>query len=163
MLNQGPWTFNQYIRVVRKVIESDQVERVPLHQVDFWVQIHNLPIGFRSSKIVQDIGNYVGVFRDSDPNNFVGTWCNCLRVHVSMEVEKPLKRRIRIKKPNSDWIWVEFHYERLTLFCFICGCLGHTDHKCRKIYDFPNGNVPKPFGPWMKASTRRTQFYEGER
>ena len=80
-----------------------------------------------------------------------------------MEVEKPLKHRMRIKKPNSDLIWVEFRYERLTFFCFICGCLGHKNRKCGKIYDFPNGNIPKPFGCWMKASTRRTQFYGSER
>ena len=76
VLNQGPWTFNQYIFVVHKISETNQVEWFPLHQVDFWVQIHNLPVCFRSSKIVQDIDNYVGVFRDSNPNNFVGSWCN---------------------------------------------------------------------------------------
>ena len=55
VLNQGPWTFNQYIMVGHRITETNQVERVPLHQVDFWVQIHNLHVGFRSSKIVQDI------------------------------------------------------------------------------------------------------------
>ena len=41
-------------------METDQADIVPLNQVTFWVQIHNLPVGFHSIKIVKDIGDYVG-------------------------------------------------------------------------------------------------------
>ena len=60
ILNNGLWTFNQHILVVRRLMETDQADRVPLNQVTFWVQIRNLPVGFHSIKIVKDIGDYVG-------------------------------------------------------------------------------------------------------
>ena len=58
---------------------------------------------------------------------------------------------------------MEFRYERLTTFCFICGCLGHTDRKCSKIFDHPDGVVVKPYGPWMKASNGRSPISGAER
>ena len=48
--------------MLRRITETDQVDRVPLIHVDFWIHVHKLPVGFRSSKILQDICNYVGVF-----------------------------------------------------------------------------------------------------
>ena len=163
VLNNGPWTFNQYTLVLKRIMADDQVDRVPLNHVSFWVQIHHLPIGFRTSKIIQNIGDYVGQFMESDDNNCTGTWQHYLRVRVSIDIQKPLKRRMRIKKPGSEWVWVEFRYECLTVFCFICGCLGHTDRKCSKIYDSLDGDIPKHYGPWMKASTRRVTNNAGER
>ena len=91
----------------------------------------------------------MGSFVAEDVNNFNGTWRNFLRVRVQMDVGQPLKRRMRIEKRDCDWIWVEFRYERLPNFCFICGCLGHIDRKCKKLYDSPDGNVLKPYGVWM--------------
>ena len=134
VLNKGPWTFNQDILVLRRITETDQVDRVPLIHVDFWIHVHKLPVGFRSSKILQDIGNYVGVFIESDDNNFSVAWRNYLRIRVSMDAAKPLKRRMKLKKHDSEWLWVEFRYEKLTIFCFIIGCLGHTETKVAFVF-----------------------------
>ena len=88
---------NQHILVLRRVLGNDQVDKVLLNHVSCWVQIHNLPIDFHSSKIVQNIGEYVGTFLESDSADF-----NCVR--VSIDIQKPLKRRMRIKKPDR-WIF----------------------------------------------------------
>ena len=37
VLNNGPWTFNQHILVVRRLMETDQADIVFLNQVTFWV------------------------------------------------------------------------------------------------------------------------------
>ena len=162
-LNNGPWTFNQHILVVRKLMETDQADIVPLNQVTFWVQIHNLPVGFHSINIIKDIGDYVGSFFESDENNFKVSWGNFLRIRVNMDVHKPLKRRMKIKKYGGEWLGVDFRYERLNLFCFICGCLSHTDRKCSKLYEYLEGNVLKPYGSWMRASHRKLPVHGGDR
>ena len=58
---------------------------------------------------------------------------------------------------------VDFRYERLNLLCFLCGCLGHTDRKCNKLYECPEGNVLKPYGSWMRASHRKLPVHGGDR
>ena len=80
-----------------------------------------------------------------------------------MDVHKPLKRRTKIKKFGGEWLWVDFRYERLNLFYFICGCLGHTNRKCSKLYEYHEGNVFKPYGSWMRASHRKLLVHGGDR
>ena len=64
----------------------------------FWVKIHGLLAGFCTSKIVQDIGNYVGFFLHSDPQNFLGSWRYLLQIRVDIDVHQPLKRSLKIKQ-----------------------------------------------------------------
>ena len=119
VLDNGPWTFNQHILLLRRLGETYEVERVPLNQISIWVQLHNLPVGFHSVKILQNIGNYVGTFLVADDTNFTGTRKPFLRIRVEMDVELPLKRQMKIKSPDNDWLWIEFRYEKLPTFCFI--------------------------------------------
>lgn len=86
-----------------------------------------------------------------------------MRVRVSIDVRKPLKRRMRIKKTGGEWIWIDFKYERLNIFCFICGLLGHTEKQCPKLYECSTGEIVKAYGHWMKAPNRRNQMNSGER
>ncbi|KAH9665322.1 CCHC-type domain-containing protein [Citrus sinensis] len=163
VLETGPWTFDQHILLVKRLEEDEQPQNIPLFTTSFWIQIYNLPIGFMSEKILKDIGNYIGVFLASDENNLMGVWRNYMRIRVSMDVRKPLKRRMRLKKAGGDWIWVDFKYERLNIFCFTCGLLGHTAQQCPKLYESPKSEIVPVYGHWLKAPTRRTVMNSGER
>ena len=124
--------------------------------------MYNLPLGFQSEKILQSIGNFIGEFLASDEHNLTGVWRNYMRLRVSIDVRKPLKRRIRLKREGGEWLWVDFKYERLHNFCFICGILGHTDKICPSIYETDATLVTKPYGPWMKAPNRRNSMNTGD-
>ncbi|KAH9679913.1 CCHC-type domain-containing protein [Citrus sinensis] len=163
VLETGPWTFDQHILLVKRLEEDEQPQNIPLFTTSFWIQIYNLPIGFMSEKILKDIGNYIGVFLASDENNLMGVWRNYMRIRVSMDVRKPLKRRMKLKKAGGDWIWVDFKYERLNIFCFTCGLLGHTAQQCPKLYESPKSEIVPVYGHWLKAPTRRTVMNSGER
>ena len=78
-----------------------------------------------------------------------------MRIRVSTDVKQPLKRRMQLKKAGGDWMWVDFKYERLNVFCFICGLLGHTKKNCPSLYEQTTAITAKPYGHWMKAPTRR--------
>lgn len=73
------------------------------------------------------IGNFIGVVSRVDERNFDGSMRLFYQIRVSIDVHKPLKKGMKLKKENGDWIRVEFHYERLLTFCFMCGVLGHGD------------------------------------
>lgn len=163
VLESGPWTFDQHILIVKRLGELEQPQNVPLFHTSFWIQIYNLPIGFLSAKVLQNIGNYIGEFQASDENNLMGVWRNYMRIKVSIDVRKPFKRRMRLKKAGGEWLWIDFKYERLQVFCFICGLLGHTEKQCPSLYDCPEGAIIKPYGHWMKAPTRRNNMNSGEK
>ena len=60
-------------------------------------------------------------------------------------------------------MWIEFKYERLNIFCFICGLLGHTEKLCPKLYDCDLAAIPKLFRPGMKAPNRRNVMASREK
>lgn len=108
-----------------------------------------------SQRVVKDIGNYIGVFIESDANNFVGVRREFLRVRVSISLDVPLKRRMKLKKNAENWCWVNFKYEGAPTFRFICGLIGHSDKFCEKLFETPMELIERPYGVWMRAEPRR--------
>ncbi|MBA0638822.1 hypothetical protein Godav_025100, partial [Gossypium davidsonii] len=52
-----------------------------------------------------------------------------MRVRVQIDVRKPLRRKKQVMS-SGVCSYVKFKYERLSLFCFFCGRLGHNDSYC---------------------------------
>lgn len=134
-LDDGPWTFNQQALLIRKLNAEEQIKDVKLSELYIWVQIYDVPIGFKSEFILKFIGNYVGCFMETDPKNFQGMCRNYMRIRVAIDVGRPLKKQMKIKKAGGEWIWVQFKYEHLPSFCFYCGRIGHTEKFCEDMFD----------------------------
>lgn len=54
-----------------------------------------------------------------------------------MDIQKPLHRRMKIKREGGSWSWINFKYEMLGTFCFVCGIVGHTERDCNIVYENP--------------------------
>lgn len=120
-------------------------------------------LGFYRKKVLIHIGKYIGECQSSDPNNLMGVWRNYMHIRVSIDVWKPLKRRLRLKKDGGDWFWVDFKYERLNTFCFICGLIWHLEKLCPKLYDCDAADITRPYGQEMKAPTYQNAMSSGRR
>lgn len=75
------------------------------------MQIHDLRAGFMSERVSKEVGNYIGNYVESCPKNFVEVWREYMRVRVNIDLSKPLKRRMKIRKTGDDWIWITLNYE----------------------------------------------------
>lgn len=133
---------------------GENPRNVDLNTIDLWVQVHDLRISFMSEKILKGIGNYVGKFVDCCPNNFTGGWRDYMRIRVSIDLRVSLKRRMKIKMARDKWFWVNFKYESIPTFCFICGIFGHSEKFCSKLFEVPEGDIIRPYGSWMRAQFR---------
>lgn len=98
VLEGGPWTFEQSLLVYHCLLEGEDPFAVKLNTMDIWLQIYDLPRGLISENILQSIGDYVGKFIKSDPTNMNGGWKMFLRIRITMDLEKPLKRRMKVKR-----------------------------------------------------------------
>ncbi|KAK2637677.1 hypothetical protein Ddye_025472 [Dipteronia dyeriana] len=86
-----------------------------------------------------------------------------MKVKVSLDISKPLKRWLRLKLSKSDEVtMVSLKYERLPEFCYACGRIGHgmkecLDEEARKVA--LDGSTTK-FGCWLKATMieKKTRF-----
>lgn len=135
--------------------EGENPRSVNLNFIDLWVQVHDLKAGFMSEKILMGIGNYIGHYVASCPSNFVGVWREYMRVRVTLSLDKPLKRRMKIKMSGNEWFWVNFKYENVPNFCFICGIVGHSERFCSQLFEKSEEEIMKPYGSWMRAPLKR--------
>lgn len=159
----SPWTFGKHQLVFVRLKEGDNPRNVAINNLDMWVQLHGMASGFMSQRVVCDVGNYIGKFIESDANNFIDVWREYLRIRVSIPLDVPLKRRMMLKKNDSNWCWVNFKYEGLPTFCFICGMVGHGEKFCEKLFNTPLEQLEKPYGQWMRAEPRRRNYTMGSK
>lgn len=149
--------------VYKQIQGNEDPKEVLLNEIDIWVQVYDIPKGCVSEIILQSIANHVGCFVKTDPANFNGPWKSYYRVRVRMDVYKPLKRRMRIKWEGGQWSWVNFKYERLGTFCFVCGKIGHSDRDCSVVYANMGREVERAYGTWLRAPNKNSKPEIGSR
>ena len=82
-----------------------------------------------------------------------------LRIRVTLDISQPLIRGRMVRMGCSDSRWVEFKYERLPVFCYLCGRLDHDEKECiewiRRVV--PLKAEDKQYGPWLRVIPDRLQ------
>lgn len=155
VLEGSPWSFNRKALIISRMQDGDVPRGVSLNNIDLWVQVHDLRVGFMTERVLKEVGNYIGVFVESCSKNFHSIWKEYLRVRVSIDVTRPLKRRMKIRSSGAEWFWINFKYENVPTFCFICGIMGHSEKFCSRLFEVPEAEITKPYGVWMRAPLRR--------
>ncbi|KAL8114992.1 hypothetical protein AgCh_021712 [Apium graveolens] len=128
--------------------------------MDIWVQVHDLPSGMVSEKILESIGSQVGEVVKMDPTNVNGMWKQYMRIHIVLNIEKSLKRRIKLKRENGSWNWINFKYERLGTFHFVCGRIGHSDRDYEIVYANSEKTVERAYGVWLRAPSKNAKLQQ---
>uniref|UniRef100_A0A803P497 Zinc knuckle CX2CX4HX4C domain-containing protein n=1 Tax=Cannabis sativa TaxID=3483 RepID=A0A803P497_CANSA len=159
VLEGTPWTFNKVPLIIQRLKVGENPRMVPLNTMEIWVQVYNLRVGFMSDRVLKACGAYIGKFVSSCLKNYTGIWREYLRVCFLINIDKPLKRRMKIYYTKEDFFWANFKCERVPTFC---GILGHTEKFCPKLFDEPTEKIVKPYGLFKKAPDRRTQKNWGE-
>lgn len=58
---------------------------------------------------------------------------------------------MKVKMAGNEWYWINFKYENVPTFYFICGVIGHSERFYNKLFEVPESEIKKPYGPWMRA------------
>ena len=156
----GPWTYDNHLLILHWIQPGEYPNQIPLNSIDIWVQIFDLPSSCMSKSVGKQLGNYLGSFLEYDTNNNGRSLKEYMRLRVSMDVRPPLKRGKQLRTPNGDEFFVSFKYERLSLFYFICGCLGHSDRFYPQLFNIPEEEITRGWGVWLKASVHQLSGLE---
>jgi hypothetical protein len=156
ILNTGPWSFDRNLLILNRVTGEEQPADLEMNKVSFWVRVYELPLKIRSDSIAKKLGNIIGQYEESDPNekNRTGRF---LRLKVLIDLRKPLKRGTVIRYQDRS-LKVFFKYERLPTFCFVCGRIGHQLKECEEAEVLEEAGYEEieekelGFGPWLRAS-----------
>jgi hypothetical protein len=126
VLNGGPWTFDNNTLLLEQVRLGMQIDHISLNHVNMWVQVHDLPMGLMKVRVGTQLANYIGAFVEYDKNNNTSFWRQHMRIRVRIDVRIPLKKDARVKNMEGEWCTVKFKYEKLGVFCFVCGIMGNN-------------------------------------
>jgi hypothetical protein len=160
ILKQGPWAFDGHTLVLNTLSDDEDPREVSLFKVPFWIQVHNLPSGYMSEKVGKQVADYIGDFLEYDEKNDNLSWGKYMRIRVLVDVREPLKKAKKIKKQGGDSCMVQFKYERLGTFCYVCGLLGHSESRCPKLFDHPELEIKRAWSPELRAESGRRQGRE---
>ncbi|KAM6600624.1 hypothetical protein CsatA_020233 [Cannabis sativa] len=120
VINGSQWTFDRKQLIFKRLKVGDNPRSIVLNRLDMWIQIHDLQHGFRTERTLQRIGNYIGKYIESDEHNFNGVWREYFKIRVTINLDQPLKRRMKIQRlDSSNWFWVNFKYEHAPTFCWV--------------------------------------------
>ncbi|XP_019149753.1 PREDICTED: uncharacterized protein LOC109146514 [Ipomoea nil] len=155
VLEEGPWSFDNHTLVCRRVPAGYLPGEVKLDTLDMWIQVYDLPLGYTSNVVLEQVGNFVGTFIHCDDRRVGGPVKTFYRVRVAVPVDKPLKRRMKLIRRDKTWGWVNLKYERLHNFCFYYGILGHLEKFCAKARVSGVNREHYPYGDWMRAGQTR--------
>ncbi|CAL8076153.1 unnamed protein product [Prunus armeniaca] len=75
--------------------------------------------------VAQKIGSLVGKVWEVDQADGVECIGRFLQVRTQLDVDQPLIRGAFVQFPDDGAKWVNFQYEFLPEYCFVCGHLGH--------------------------------------
>ncbi|CAH9071794.1 unnamed protein product [Cuscuta epithymum] len=163
VVDEGPWSFEQNLVVIKRLGRTDKPLEVALDHADFWVQVHDLPLSYMTARAARGIANSIGSFVQLDESSPGGKKRLFMRISVTLNVTMALTQRLQVRQEGNNWTWANFWYERLPNFCFLCGILGHADRFCPSNPHSGIGIGEKPYGPWLRADMRRGGVHPGNR
>ncbi|MCH94785.1 hypothetical protein A2U01_0015752 [Trifolium medium] len=163
VLNGGPWTFDNNMLLLERVQLGMQIEHIPLFHATLWVQIHNLPMGLMKEKVGIELANYIGSFVEYDKNNNTSFWRQFMRIRVKIDVRQPLKKDTKVKNKEGAWCTINFKYEKLGVFCFVCGIMGHAENRCEVRYAMDQDDGRREWSADIRAEPRRQAGRQGSR
>ena len=59
VMEGGPWNFDNHLLIFQRVKTGEDPMKVDLEHIFLWMQVHNLPVGYRSERVVRSLGKYI--------------------------------------------------------------------------------------------------------
>jgi hypothetical protein len=78
-----------------------------------------------------------------------------MRLKVRINVNNPLQQSWQVRANAGSYVHILFKYEKLGIFCYLCGLLGHTDKNCPKLFDMELDDGAREWGENLRPLVKR--------
>jgi hypothetical protein len=120
-MEEGPWIFRGHVVLLEEYDGITKLSKVKFKNLDVWVRIYDLPIGFRTKNIGRQLGNKISHFLKVDLDDDISRWRDYLCIRVKLDLDKPLTRVVYILVGNGNREAFRVKYEKLPKFFDVCG------------------------------------------
>jgi hypothetical protein len=107
------------------------IDEVKLHLCAFWIQVHDLPLQYMTTRNAIKIGKRIGKVLELDNNNSTELICRKF-IRFKIEINTSLLLALGFYMPcdRAKPRWISFQYERLDDYCTSCGLISHKSALC---------------------------------
>jgi hypothetical protein len=127
----GPWKLSNHAILLKEFDVKVQPEDVVFNEMPIWARIMNLGFELMNSERGTPLASRLGKVDCLEVDEKGRAWGSYLWVRVSINPSEPIMRCVTVfsKKRNST-LQYDVMYERLPMYCFSCGLLGHSSLVC---------------------------------
>ncbi|XP_023877292.1 uncharacterized protein LOC111989727 [Quercus suber] len=145
----GPWNFENNLLLLSRWKKGMTTANITFTHSPFWVQVWGLPFEFMFEDVGKEIGGKLGEVLEVDKHSWQADQAKFMRIRVNLPIQKSLRRGAHITNAKGERFWINFKYERLPTFCFICGKLGHDIKHCTQNVE--GQQINQQYGEWIRA------------
>ncbi|MBA0803259.1 hypothetical protein Gohar_013495 [Gossypium harknessii] len=98
--NGSPWTFNNHLLILHRLRDDEDSLLIPLIFSNFWVQVHDLHLGFFSKRMAKQFGDFISLFVEYDTKQ--GSGVGRILYELESKLIFVLPRRASVD--NSVWL-----------------------------------------------------------
>ncbi|PIA58611.1 hypothetical protein AQUCO_00500505v1 [Aquilegia coerulea] len=138
VLENDPWDIHGYIISFKQRHQDLALEDFEFQLFPMWIQVFGLPLERHSKENLQMIGRIFGKVLMVDSVGSAEGRVPYARIQVMYDLTKPIRKDAQVRVSAGKKVLVIFKYERLPLFCYFCGMLGHD---CGVQQGFVQGGV----------------------
>lgn len=139
------WLFDSHVLSLKPFNGLTPPLKMDFSREVFWVQCHNVPIGYMNEKISNTLRVVEACDVEEDGFGLGKVRCLC----IEMDLHKPLSQEWTINI-QGNWRWMPITYEKLPKLCFRCGRITRGRGDCggaKGITESATG----PYNPWLRA------------
>jgi hypothetical protein len=151
-LKGNPWTIRNSWLMVQPWDREKDPKDLDFHTVPIWLQLWNLPLHCKTITMGKHLGAQIGHVEDAAIYDFPEK-ARIIKIKVHMDTNQAIKPGIFIGNAKDGIKWIDFRYENLPMFCFLCGHIGHNESNCEQTPINTEEGEINPRGPWLRATS----------
>ncbi|KAM0872962.1 hypothetical protein ACQ4PT_038411 [Festuca glaucescens] len=131
VMEGSPWVVGKHAVLMQKYDVEVQPQDVVFDSMAIWARILALPNRLMNLERGMVIAEPIGVVKRIEADSQGRCWGGFMRLRVEVKVAEPLMRAVtvyssRFKTTESYAV----QYEKLPIYCFSCGLIGHSTLAC---------------------------------
>lgn len=130
IFSMAPWLFDQHILSMVAYVKDKNLLEYEFNMVLFWVRVFNILMALMDRRVDMVVGEAIGKVLAIDWQDRRGCWVDFKRIRVLLDTAKPLRRVACFMDRKGQAVTGVIKYERLSIFCYLCGRVGHSTQKC---------------------------------